>query len=278
MPNRSSGLLQLGFARTRHGRTYMRDRLQHFPLRTTVPLYLDPANGDIAYVYMQNPTGALFAGDHLVTTITADPNTSVHLTTQSATKVHRMTVGEACQELRIDLAAGAYVEYLPDQIIPQAGARLRQTTYVDVAEHATFIGTETLAPGRIARGEWLEYERISLRTHARRSGTELCVDALEFAPTQYSSAKPGALGARGYLATMLIIAPEYDDEELTQLLDAELATHESVLGAAGRLPNGAGSFVRILGHRAPVVQAVLDQLLSCARQKTFGYPLPERRK
>ncbi len=66
-----------------------------------MPFHLDAAAPDMAFVYVQNPTGGVFAGDRLLTSVTADPGARVHLTTQSATKLYRMEGGEARQELTL---------------------------------------------------------------------------------------------------------------------------------------------------------------------------------
>jgi len=68
-----------------------------------------------AFVYVQNPTGGVFEGDHLITSVIAQAGARVHLTTQSATKLYRTENAPARQELRFVLGAGAYVEHLPDR-------------------------------------------------------------------------------------------------------------------------------------------------------------------
>src|SRR5262249_47801914 len=136
----AGGLLALRFVSGAGGRTELAERSQRFPLRWTVPMYLDPGDPGMAFVYIQNPTGGLFAGDRLVTRRAAGPRTSVHLTTQSATKAYRMVEGEACQRIEVALGEGAFVEYAPDLLIPQAGAKLDQELAVDVGEGAAFVG------------------------------------------------------------------------------------------------------------------------------------------
>lgn len=105
----------------------------------TVPLYLDRADAGMAFVYVQNPTGGVFAGDALDLRVAAGPGARVHVTTQSATKLYRMDGGRAVQELCFSVAERAYLEYVPDALIPQAGAELAQTTLVDL-EHSGLLG------------------------------------------------------------------------------------------------------------------------------------------
>ena len=143
------GLLHLAFGRDWRGRSSLRARRQRFPLRTTQPLYLDPELPGMAFVYVQNPTGGVFAGDELALEVVAGAGVNLHVTTQSATKLYRMEAGEAHQELSFALAEQAYVEHVPDALIPQAGTRYRQDTRVELAAGAMFVGLETIAPAGV---------------------------------------------------------------------------------------------------------------------------------
>lgn len=272
------GLLELRFRRDGRGRSSLGAHRQRFPLRITVPFYLDRADPGMAFVYVQNPTGGVFAGDRLRTRLAAGAGARVHLTTQSATKLYRMDGGEACQDLHFALEPGAYVEHVPDPLIPQAGARLRQRTVVDVAPDAAFVATEVVAPGRRARGERFAYERLELRTDVRRDGRELCVDLLRLAPDRGDPLRPGVLGGRDYLVTLLAVAPERDAELLTRRLDAALAGEPGVLGAAGALPDGAGALARVLAPGPLDARRALRTAWGAARAELAGLPLPDVRK
>lgn len=244
----------------------------------TVPFYLDPADPEMAFVYVQNPTGGVFAGDRLATSVAAGEDVRVHLTTQSATKLYRMDGGEAIQDLRFELEPGAYVEHVPDPLIPQAGARFRQRTLVEVAPGASFLATEAVAPGRRARGERFAYELLELRTEARRAGRALCVDVIRLEPSRSDPLRAGVLGARDYLVTLLAVAPEHDAEALARRLDDALAAEPGVLGAAGVLPRAAGAFARALAGGPLDARQALRAAWGAARAELAGLPLPEVRK
>jgi urease accessory protein len=272
------GLLELGFCRGPQGRTAVRARRQRFPLRTTMPFYLDAAAPDIAFVYVQNPTGGVFAGDQLVTRVTADTGARVHLTTQSATKLYRMDCGEARQELRFELAPGAYVEHIPDPLIPQAGSNYRQITHVDLLGDAAFVTAETIAPGRRARGERFAYDLLELTTRVCHHGRELCAETLRLEPARARPDRAGVLGRADYLVSLLALAPEADTKALSEAIDAALASDSEACGAAGELPHGAGALARILAPSAVAADRALRQAWTAARQALLGLPLPERRK
>jgi urease accessory protein len=275
-----SGLLELEFCRGPRGRSVVRARRQRFPLRTTVPFFLDSAAPDMSFVYVQNPTGGVFGGDRLLTSITADAGVRLHVTTQSATKLHRMESGDAEQELRFALAAGAYVEHIPDALIPQAGSRYRQVLDVSVARGAAFVSVETIAPGRRAHGERFAYELLELTTVVRRDGRELCADRLRLAPGRSAVDRAGVLGEADYLVTLLAVAPDSDAGALAGRIDAALESADVAgsRGAAGELPNGAGALARSLAADAPSAGTMLRVAWAAAREYLIGIPLPEARK
>jgi urease subunit gamma/beta len=102
----------------------------------------------------------------------------------------RMEREEASQQVTFSLGERAYVEHVPDALIPQGGARYRQHTLVELAHGSAFIGTETIAPGRLAHGEEFACERLELTTEVRFDGRELCAERLALEP-------PRASGSRG---------------------------------------------------------------------------------
>lgn len=272
------GLLRLRLGCDSSRRTRLLAHHQRFPLRTTVPLYLDPGDPGLAFIYVQNPTGGVFAGDHLETSLTIEPGARAHLTTQSATKLYRMEGGEAHQELTFHLAEDSYLEYLPDPVIPQNGARLTQQITVEIGNRAAFLATEVLGPGRLARGERFGYERLAFRTEIRRCGGPLCVDSSVFEPGRRRPDRHGLFGTWNYLGTLLVVSPEKASGDLADRLHAQLPQEEGLACAAGPLPHQAGAVVRLLAHHGPAIRRELARVVSTARKEVLGHPLPMLRK
>lgn len=275
-----AGELRLTLGPDRRGRTAIRTRRQRFPLRTTMPFYLDAEAADMAFVYVQNPTGGVFAGDRLIASVVAEPGARVHVTTQSATKLYRTEGPSAHQELRFTLCAGAYVEHIPDPLIPHAGSNYTQSMIVELAAGAVFVASETVAPGRRARGERFAYDLLELRTSIRREGQELCAERLRLEPRRARPDRPGILGDSEYLVSLIAVAPEADAGALTCAIGDALAGHAiaGVRGAAGELPNDAGALVRILAADAVAADHALRSVWAAARRALLGLSLPERRK
>lgn len=278
LPSRGDGLLELRFARDPWGRSALVARRQRFPLRTTMPFYLDRGAPDMAYVYVQNPTGGVFAGDRLATRVTAEDGARVHVTSQSATKLYRSEGVDATHEVRFELGEGAYVESLPDPLIPHAGARYRQRTHVDLARGAIFVGAETVAPGRWARGERFAYELVELTTDVHRDQRELCAERLRLEPGCGRLDRAGVLGGFGYLVSVLVVAPECDCGVLAGAMNEAVAEGGGGFGAAGVLPRVSGALARVLAPDATSAHRSLWRAWAAVRRALFDLGLPDRRK
>jgi len=273
-----AGTLDVTFRRDLRGRTVLHERRQRFPLRMTVPLHIDPAVPEMPFVYVQNPTGGVFEGDRLRVSVRAAEGARAHVTSQSATKLYRMVDGEARQELRFALRPGAYVEHVPDLLIPQRGTRYRQSTTVELEGDAALVTAESVSPGRRAHGERFAFDVLELRTSAWHEGRELCAERLVFEPARARPARPGVLRDGDYLVTVLAFAPARDAAQLASVVDRALTEASGVIGAAGELPNGAGVLARIVADDAPGAARGLRIAWGAARRELIGAPLPPVRK
>jgi urease accessory protein len=272
------GTLDLAFRRDARGRTVLQERRQRFPLRTTVPMHVDPAVPEMPFVFVQNPTGGVFDGDRLRLSVRAAEGSRAHVTSQSATKLYRMVEGEARQDVRFVVGPGAYVEHVPDVLIPQRGTRYRQRTTVELEGDAVLVTAETVSPGRRAHGERFAYDVLELQTSAWHEGRELCAESLLFEPGRARPARPGVLSDGDYLVTVLAFAPARDTARLASVVDRALTAAPGVVGAAGELPNGAGVLARIVAGDAPSAQRGLRTAWGAARRELIDAPLPPVRK
>ncbi|CAB4341970.1 unannotated protein [freshwater metagenome] len=272
------GLLDVSFKRSTRGKTVLQHQTQRFPLRMTVPMYLDAHDPSMAFLYVQNPTGAVIAGDHLTTSVKAERGSRVHVTTQSATKLHSMAGGGSCQRMTFRICQDAYLEHIPDMMIPQAGSKLSQRVTVELETGACFIGAETISPGRRLSDEVFEYEQLDFETSVSLNGKLLCLDRLKICPSEGAPRRRGSFGSHAYLVTVLVAAPGRDLPALTSALDSALETMSNASGGAGELPNGAGVIVRILASDSDAADQARRSIWRAARAMLIGLPLPRERK
>lgn len=141
------GLLQLRFE-ARGGRTRLAPGYASGPQRVQRALHLDPALPSMAFALIQSVSGGILQGDRLGIEITVAGGAQAHVTTQSATQLYRMERNYATQRVRVE--PGAYLEFLPDYLIPYRGARFYQEIAVEVADGATLLlGRPGLRPRRL---------------------------------------------------------------------------------------------------------------------------------
>ena len=244
-------------------------------------MYLDPASRDMAFVYVQNPTGGVFAGDRLETRLALDVGA------QSARDdaVRDEDLPDAARLARISrstsrLASGSYLELVPDLVIPHAGSRFSQKLDVAIAPDAGFFVSEMVAPGRLARGERFEYSALDLRTRVLDDdGAELVADALLFEPALRRPDRRGLLGGFPFLGTALAVAPSCDVSELAHAIDDACSTIGDDVVAGGCPVHGdVGVAVRVLAASHRSLRDVLDVVWGVVRERLVGALPPTRRK
>lgn len=125
-------------------------------------------------VQVVNPTAGILSGDRLESSVTVGPAAAVLLTTPSASRVFCMRTGapSASSLQRFTVAADAWLEVLPEPLVPHRGSRFRQRTVLDVAPGGSVFYADLLFPGRIAHGETWGWDRLVLDLEVR-SGPEL---------------------------------------------------------------------------------------------------------
>ena len=138
------------------GRTLLREREASAPFHLSKPYW----TGDVLLVQCVNATAGVFAGDRMRMEIAVEPGARVLFTSPSASRIHTMPSGEARLEQTVRVAAGGWLEVRPELFIPQAICRYRQSTRLEIARGGALFFAETLAPGRVARGECFEFAAV----------------------------------------------------------------------------------------------------------------------
>jgi urease accessory protein len=147
------------------GRTRLVERRHKGPLIVQRPFYPE---GDPCHVYVVHPPGGVVGGDELRIDVQVDAGAHALITTPAATKFYRCDgrVSTQTQELR---AAGATLEWLPQENIFYRGADTRTATRVHVDADSRFIGWEINCLGLPARGEPFDAGALGLDLELWRS-------------------------------------------------------------------------------------------------------------
>jgi urease accessory protein len=275
---RSSGLLDLEFAADCLGKTHLMRRAQRFPLHFTTPLFLDESQPGMAFIYVQNPSGAVFSGDQLELRIAARNGAKLHVTSTSATKLHRMLDGSAFQKVQLEAKQGSYIEYLPDQLIPQAQSSYNQETTINLDRGSMLIASEIIAPGRLARGEIFAFSRLKLETQIRLDGSTLFTDRIVLEPTTTPINIRGVLGSFLYSGNLLALIPGGNAKGVYDAASSLDMTGEDFRLGVGALPGAVGIIVRVLARSSSTITRLMEDAWSRIRMQMIGAPAPSKRK
>lgn len=272
------GLLDLEFAQLR-GATRVVHQFQQLPLYTFHPLYLDPQWPGMAFIYLLQSGEGIVQGDRYRLDLDCAPGTGVHITTQAATKIYRMEDNFATQIINLTAGAGAFVEYLPDPVLPFRDSRFYQRMILTVHPDASVITGEILLPGRVARDEMHAYSLYYTDIEARSpDGTLLFADRLKLDPSSASARSPGLLGPYVVLAALYVITQQFPTGTLVDRLHHCMAIQSEVLAGVSELPNNCGAIVRILGHTSVAVERAMRLAWNEARLALLDIPAPDLRK
>jgi len=196
--------LDLEFER-RGARTTLTRRSHSGPLAVQRPFH--PEADGTCHVYVLHPPGGLVSGDLLELEVTAAPGARALLTTPAATKLYRSSGAPVRQRQRFTVAAGARLEWLPQETIAYVGADARLATAVELAPGAEFVGFEILCLGHPARGESFTHGRVEQRLEVFRDGVPLVIERARYQGGTDSLAQAHGLGGLPVVGTLLCIGP-----------------------------------------------------------------------
>ena len=274
IPHGKRGFLRLGFELDSRGRSILRDLYRQAPLIVQQALYFDENMPTLPCVYILSAGGPVVEGDSYEQHFSLKENSSAHISTGAATKVAQMQGGRAQMRQRIRLDAGAYLEYLPEAVIPCAGADYSVESEVVADESAALFLSEIILSGRRYSGERFRYRRLSMRTRILRpDGEVVAVDSVEVAPHGWDIHSLGALAAYEVFASVVILAPKSDVQALREEL-LPYMNGDMTLGV-NLLPFDVGLRCTILGQHSSAVKAEVRRLCSHLRQRVKGCALPE---
>lgn len=271
-----TGFLRLGFEHRGH-RTILANVERRVPYMAQRVLYCDQEMPDLACVFLITTTGCLLQGDRLALDIEVGSQGQAHITTQSATKIHGMDANYAAQVQRITLADNAYLEFLPEPVIPHRRARFASDTQISIAPSATLLLSEIILPGRkhYHPDECFGATVLSIATAAARpDGRVLFSEKLLMEPQRYAMRQTGVMGPFDVFANVILCTPEDNADRIHARIEADVDLAEGVAFGACRLPNGAGLIFKVVGRETLQVKAKVREFWAVVREEVIGAGLP----
>jgi urease accessory protein len=273
-----SGYLHLGFER-RGARTALIDLRRRAPLLVQQALYYDEALPDLPCVMIVSTAGGVLQGDRNSIEIDLAADCRAHVTTQSATKVQEMDANYASQVQDIVLADDAYLEYLPDPLIPYRDARFIMHTRIALAPSATLLYAEILLPGRThyKTGERFVYDLYSSTVQAERpDGSALCTEKFVIEPKLRDVRARAMMSDYEVYANVLLLTPPERAVRVFDQVPAKIDAAAGWAAGASRLPRDAGLVYKVIGPDRETVEAKVRAFWSLVRKDVTGADVPPR--
>ncbi len=271
-----TGYLKLHFE-WRDDRSILADLDRRAPFMAQRALYCDPGLPALPHVFLITTSGCLLQGDRLALDVSLAAMAQAHVTTQAATKIHAMDANFAAQTQTFALADGAYLEFLPDPVIPHRQSRFISETRMVIAPTATLLYAEVLHCGRKHhhRDESFGFTVYDARIGATRpDGTELFTERLLIEPAQRNPRDIGVMGRFDVLGNAVLLTPPEFAERVLAALPAGIDAAAGLAFGASRLPNDAGVIYKVLGAESAPVRARLREFWSLARETVLGVGVP----
>jgi urease accessory protein len=223
-----------------------------FP-RRIVPGWMD--------IVMLNTGGGVAGGDRLDLTFGVGVGGQVTIAAQAAERFYRALEQDAPSRVRTCLvvAAGAALEWLPQETILFDRCAVERRLEVDLAVDARFLGLETLVFGRAAMGERVLRGWLRDLIRVRRNGELLLHDAIRLdGAIDAIMQRPASGGGARVVATLVYVAPD---------CSAKLDAVRAAIGPAEAgvsLWNGM-LVVRVLGADSSSVRSTVGAALNVMR-------------
>jgi len=215
-----------------------------------------------------NTSGGLTGGDVFAIRVDVAPKAGLCVTTQAAERIYCASSGQVEIGNEVNLAAGASLDWLPQETILFDGASMARDLAVEMENDARFLGLEVLVLGRRAMGERFMRGEIRDNWRIRRGGRLLHAEGFRLAGNVvHASARKSALADARALATLVYVAPD---------AEARLAQARALLGVDGGVTAAASAWegklvLRFMAADAQPLRKALTRFLAEFR----GHAVPQ---
>ncbi|MHC8316407.1 urease accessory protein UreD [Pseudomonas sp. LB3P31] len=192
--------LELGYARFGASTRPVQRRHQG-PLRVQKHLYAE--GPEVCQHIIVHPPGGIAGGDRLDISASVGRDAWAQITSPGAAKWYR-AAGPAYQKLDFKVAAGATLEWLPQETIIFSAAQAELSTSIDLEGDARLFYWDVVALGRPASGERFNLGHFQSRLDIRRNGQLLWHERQRIVGDDGLLDSPIGLDGQPVFATLLV--------------------------------------------------------------------------
>ncbi|MEA5509189.1 urease accessory protein UreD [Crocosphaera sp. UHCC 0190] len=240
------------------------------PLGISRSFYPDLTNPSRTHLYLTSTSPGLLANDTLNIAVKLENKAQLCLKEQSATKVHPMpNLGtKATVNYDIEIGEKATLEFFPEPIILFRDATLEQIIQITCHPTANLFWSEIIVPGRLARGEYYEFNYYLNRLHIRTvEGVLWAKDAMKLMGNQNQFKENNLFAFAPILGNIILILPQGNLSLLVEILEKfSLVDCPGVKIATSILPQNKGIVIRAIARGTYGFKNYLNYSLKCFRQ------------
>ncbi|MDA9639437.1 urease accessory protein UreD [SAR116 cluster bacterium] len=188
-------------------------KLERFYQSGSAKIFMPKTYAATIEAVLVNTAGGLTGGDKFQVKLSADGDTHLTVSTQTAERIYR-ALGPQNAEMRVDMAltGPASLHWLPQETILFDGAGFSRQLNVEMDTEASFLASEIIVFGRTAMHESVRQGSLMDQWRIRRGGHLMHAEALRLDGEIASKLDHQASASNSIcLATTLYISPVADD-------------------------------------------------------------------
>lgn len=273
-----AGYLYLGFELDGRGKSILRHLDRRVPLIVQQELYFDEEMPEMPCVYILSSGGPNIDGDRYEQNFTVRKDAYAFISTGAATKLAEMKYNYSGLMQNIVLEENAYLEFLPEPVIPCRHTRFISDTKLQVHPSATVFYSEIFMGGRkyYNEGELFQYDILSVCTHGERpGGQQLFREKFIIQPEKYTPRTIGVMDTYDVFANVIVMTPPERAENIYKNTPAFIDRQRRIAAGITHLPNDAGLLYKVLGMEPGPVKKLVREFCSTVRMEVKGRPMPE---
>lgn len=268
------GYLRMGFELDKNGKSIMRDLERRVPIIVQQELYFDRNWKELPCVYILSSGGGNLDGDRYQQDIYLKKDSYAWVSTGAATKLCEMHRNYSGMKQHITLEEGAYLEFMPEPVIPCRNTRFICDSILTVHPSATLFYSEIYMGGRkyYEKPESFVYDILSVCCKGKRpDGMDLFREKFIVEPSRLLNPRQlGVMGNFDVFANVIVVTPPDKADIIYENTRAYLDRQEMVAAGITKLPNEAGLLFKVLGMESGPVKKIVREFCSTVREAVKG--------
>lgn len=264
--------LKLGFGLDANGRSVLKKREHTGPLLVQRTLY--PEGPEICHVAVLHPPSGIAGGDNLDIQVHVADGANATVFSPGATRWYKSNGRLASQTVRLQVAKGSRLDWLPLENIFFEKANALSSTIIELESGAAAIGWDAFQLGRVNKPNYWDTGTAGTETRLKVDGKWLWIDQGIIQAEDLSRQSISGLASYPAHAVLWCFGPKLETEQY-DLLTKQLPWQDELRGGSTMIPykdHEALYLVRCLGIHMEDVREVLEHAWGYLRQHVLLTP------